>query len=200
MVAVNQKPYGQTYLVVKSGGPIKQFADLKGKSVSDYRFTRIFSRLYLDRLCQEANRTPARDYFGKFEHRDSAEELLDDVMDGKVDVALIEEVCFDTYERRKPARCQGLKVLARSEKFPSSVVIYRAGGLHPVTKKKLHDGMLEADKTLLGRHLMTFWQMTGFEKLPENYEASLNEIIKVYPAPKQDKKVAVRAAKVERPR
>jgi ABC-type phosphate/phosphonate transport system substrate-binding protein len=191
MVAVNEKPYGQALLVTKKDGSVKQFADLKGKAIADYRFTRIFSRLYLDRLSQQAHQTPAKNYFGKFAHCDTAEEMLDDVIDGKVDAAIIEEVCFDHYQRRKPARCLGLKVLDRSEKFPASVIVYRTGGLHPATQKKLTEGMMSADKTLLGRQLMTFWQMTGFEKLPEGYEASLNDIVKPYPAPKAgEKKVA----------
>src|SRR5262249_33280490 len=140
MIAINQKPYVRSYLVVHKGGPIKQFSDLKGKTVSDYRFTRIFSWLYLDRRCKEVANATHKEYFGKRVRKDFAEEMLDDVIDGKVDAAIIEEVCMDGYQRRKPERFKELVILEQSEQFPASVVVYKNGKVDRETLKRLHDG------------------------------------------------------------
>ena len=48
MIAVNKKPYGKSLLIVRKDG-VKSLEELKGKTLTDFRFTRMFSRLYLDR-------------------------------------------------------------------------------------------------------------------------------------------------------
>lgn len=185
MIAVNRKPYGKSLLIVRKNSPVKSFGDLKGKTLSDYRYTRIFSRLFLDRRCHELAGIGHKEFFSKVVKKDFAEEMIDEVIEGNVDAAIIEEVCLDCYQRRKPARMNQIRVLEESERFPASVVVYKAGKLDKQTQQKLRDGMLGAGSTALGRQLMTLWQMTGFELVPETFDTSCKEIIKIYPSPEK---------------
>jgi len=182
MIAVNKKPYGKTMLVVRKDGA-KSLKELKGKSLADFRYTRAFSRLYVDRRCRDVSGIPYKKFFGRCTTTDFAEEMIDDVIEGKVDAAIVEEVCLECYGRRKPARVRELRVLEESEKFPCSVVVYKKGKLDPKTRQRLNDGMLEAGKSAFGRQLMTLWQMTGFEAVPDTFDTQCRDIIKVYPSP-----------------
>jgi ABC-type phosphate/phosphonate transport system substrate-binding protein len=183
MVAVNERPFSRSLLVVRDRSEVKRFEDLKGKTVTDFRFTRIFSRLYLDRRAREVAGSSSRKYFGKSVKADYAEDMLEEVLEGKSDAAIVEDVCLECFQRRKPERAKQLKVLEQSEPFPASAVVYKAGRLDAATLKRLHDGMLDAGSTVIGRQLMILWQMTGFENMPATYDTSLKELVKTYPAP-----------------
>lgn len=189
MIAVNKKPYGKSLLVVRKDGP-KTFKELKGKSIADFRYTRVFSRLYLDRRARDVAGVPYKKFFGRCSTADFAEETLDDVIEGKVDAAIVEEVCLECYQRRKPGRAKEVRVLEESEKFPCSVVVHKKGKLDSKTRKRLNDGMLAAGKSAFGRQLMTLWQMTAFEAVPETFDTQCRDIIKVYPSPEALKSAA----------
>jgi ABC-type phosphate/phosphonate transport system substrate-binding protein len=193
MIAVNKKPYGKSLLIVRNNGP-RSFKELKGKSVADFRYTRVFSRLYLDRRAQDVAGVPYKKFFGRCTTVESAEELIDDVIEGKIDAAIVEEVCLECYQRRKPSRAKEVRVLEESESFPCSVVVYKKGKLDPKTRQRLNDGMLAAGKSAFGRHLMTLWQMTSFEPVPETFDTQCREIIKVYPSPE-----ALKSAEAPKP-
>ena len=130
---------------------------------------------------------PHKEFFGKCVTKDSAEEMIDDVIEGKADAAIIEEVCLECYERRKPGRVKEVRILEETEKFPCSVVVYKDGKLDKQIRQRLHNGMLDAGKTAFGRQLMLLWQMTGFEALPDTFDTQCRDIVKAYPSPEKAK-------------
>jgi ABC-type phosphate/phosphonate transport system substrate-binding protein len=100
-----------------------------------------------------------------------------------VDAALIDGVFLDWYEKHKPARHAKLKLVEKSEVFPATVVVYRAGALGEATRDRLRKGMLSAKDNPRGVELMEMCQMTSFEPVPDDYDKLLAEIAKAYPAP-----------------
>ena len=48
--------------------------------------------------------------------------------------------------------------------------------------------MMNANRTALGRRLMTLWRLTGFEQVPPDYDQTLADIVKAYPAPLPSRK------------
>jgi hypothetical protein len=112
-----------------------------------------------------------------------AEEALDEVVDGTISAAIVEEFSLDCYQRRKPGRFQRLKVVQQSERFPTSVVAYRAGGLSKETLQLFRQGMCCIPSCPLSRHLLTWWRISGFEEVPAGYADALAAIAKAYPAP-----------------
>jgi len=67
--------------------------------------------------------------------------------------------------------------------FPAAVVAYRPGILDEATLKRFREGMMNANRTILGRQMLTLWKLTAFEEVPQDYEKVLSEILKTYPAP-----------------
>jgi ABC-type phosphate/phosphonate transport system substrate-binding protein len=184
LIAVNQKTWLRSYLVVRKGGT-KMIADLQGKTIANHRYLRLSDGLYLERACRQQAGKPSREFFGKVITKDFAEEMLDDVIDRVADAAVVEEVVFEAYQRRKPARFKDLVVLEKSEQFPASVACYRAGRVDDKTLKALHDGMLGAGSSSAGRQLLMLWQITAFQNPPAEFEGSLTAILKAYPPPER---------------
>ena len=186
-IVVNEKPYMRAVLVTAADHRVNGFADLKGRSLAVPRYSHEHCYQFLDRCCRRQGAETAR-FLSEVTKPDNVEDALDQVVDGVTAAAVVEEVPLEHYRRRKPGRYGRLKVLQRSEAFPSSVVAYRVGSMDEPTLARLRDGMLAANRNPVGRQLFTWWRMTGFEPVPADYEKSLRDIVQAYPAPKNASK------------
>jgi ABC-type phosphate/phosphonate transport system substrate-binding protein len=124
------------------------------------------------------------DYFSKITHPDNVEVALDDLVDGKVQAVIVDEVALASYKRRKPGRFAKLKELEKSATFPAAVVAYRPDKWNDADLKSIKDALLNAHQNPEGRQLLTMWKLTGFEEVPEDYEKQLKSIVQVYPPAK----------------
>jgi ABC-type phosphate/phosphonate transport system substrate-binding protein len=186
MIAVNQQRHLSVRVLVAKTSSAKSLADLKGKAVALPSHSKEHCLLFLDRSCEDLGKTP-KSFFSKLTMPDCAEDALDDVVDGKVEGAVVDGVALDCYKRRKPGRFAKLKEVEKSAVFPATVVAYYAGKIDTATLQKFKSGMTNAHKSAFGRQLMALWKMTGFEAIPEDYEETLKAIAKTYPPPKQFK-------------
>lgn len=185
MITVNQERSLHACVVVPKNSSAQGFTDLKGKPVELFRNCREHCRLFLKHLCKQAGHQ-AEQFFSEVKQIDNAEAVLDDVADKAVAAAVVDNLSLESFRRRKPARFALLKVIEKSITFPASVVVYRDGALDDATKRKFQDGMLNANKTVLGKQMLTMWKLTAFEMVPADYEQTLAEFVKVYPAPLND--------------
>jgi hypothetical protein len=71
----------------------------------------------------------------------------------------------------------------KSETVPAAVVAYLPGTVDETTLNRFRDGMINANKSPLGRQFMALWKLTGFEPIPQDYEETLDNILKTYPTP-----------------
>jgi ABC-type phosphate/phosphonate transport system substrate-binding protein len=181
MIAVNQHREVRCNLVVNRDCKAGCFADLKGQVLALPKGTREHVRMYMNRRCEAGG--DARNHFGKVAIPATAEDALDDVVDGEAHVSIVDEAAFDAYKRRKPARCEKLKTIDQSEAFPAGVIVYQPGVLDEQTLQRFREGMLNAEKTALGKQMLMMWRLTGFEQVPANYDEALVNIIKAYPPP-----------------
>jgi ABC-type phosphate/phosphonate transport system substrate-binding protein len=184
-IVVNEKPYLRATLLVAANSPAARFADLKGQSLAIPRHSHEHCYQFLSRCCRQQGSEPAL-FLGKLAKPDTVEDALDDVVDGVIGAAVVEEVPLQHYRRRKPGRCARLKVLQESERFPASVVAYRPGHLDDQKLKALRDGMLATQRDPVGRQLLTWWRTTAFEPVPTDYEKALRDIVRSYPASADD--------------
>jgi ABC-type phosphate/phosphonate transport system substrate-binding protein len=182
-IAINQSARLRAYLVVNSTSTITGFADLKDKTLDLPKGTRAHCRLYLDSRCQETGQCSPENMLAKLTSSDCAEDAIDDVIGGNVAATVVDNITLETYKHRKPGRYENLKVVAESEDFPAGVVVYNAGSLDEKTLGKFRDGLINCNKTILGRQLLTLWKLTGFEKVPADYDQLLTDIAKAYPPP-----------------
>jgi ABC-type phosphate/phosphonate transport system substrate-binding protein len=182
VIAVNQQKYLRAHLVTRADSKVSAVCDLQGKSLALPNQTRDHCRMFLQRRCQEGKKEPAS-FFSKITNPANVEDALDDVVDGLVEVCVVDSISFDCYKRRKPGRFAKLKIVQSSELFPAAVVAFRPGILDEATLKRFHDGMINANRTVMGKQLMTLWKLTGFEDVPPDYDQALTDIVKAYPAP-----------------
>jgi ABC-type phosphate/phosphonate transport system substrate-binding protein len=187
MLIINRHPYREAYLVVGKKSGVTKLADLRGKTLAIPRFSHEHCYQFVDRLCRLQGTTREK-FFGKIDKSASAETALDDLADGVIPAALIEEVPWECYERRKPGRASALTILERSEVFPASVIAFRPGRLGQDTLDRFKAAMLHADRNPVGRQLLSLWRVSGFAAVPSDYQAGLAKILKIYPAPAEPSK------------
>jgi ABC-type phosphate/phosphonate transport system substrate-binding protein len=182
MIAVNQHVHLRCHLVVRDDNKAQELADLKGKVLALPRGTREHARLFLQRNCRLCGQE-AKALFAKITTPGTTEDALDDVVDDEAQATIVDGVVLDCYKRRKPSRYARLKTLVLSEVFPAGVVVYHPGTLDSATVQRFRTGMINANKDALGKQMLTLWKLTGFEPVPDDYEATLTNIVKAYPPP-----------------
>ncbi len=102
------------------------------------------------------------------------------MVDGIAECTVVDDIALGSYRCRKPGRYARLKILEISNIFPAAVVASRVGSLSDETLARLRKGMLDTNKTALGKQMLTLWRMTGFENVPDDYDQVLTEVAKHY--------------------
>ena len=185
MIAVNQQRHLCAYLVVRTDGA-SGLPGLKGKDLALPQGTREHCRLFLERHCKGSGQEPAQ-FFAHITSPGNFEDALDDVVDGEVQAAVVDGVALECFKRRKPGRYARLKPILESEIFPAAVIAYYPGVLQEDILRRFREGMINAQKSAMGRQLMTMWKLTAFEPVPADYEETLTNIVKSYPVPTSQK-------------
>jgi len=185
VIAVNQQPYLRAVFVVRHDAKVKDLTDLRGQTLALPRGRRSHVRLYFEHSCRALGGAP-KDFFGKIAETPNSEDALDDIVDGVAQATIIDAAYLDCYQRRKPGRFPSIKVLVQSPLFPDPVIGYRAGAVDDKTLEQFRDGMLRSERDIASRQVLTFFKITSFAKVPEDYEKVLREIAKKYPPPTVD--------------
>jgi ABC-type phosphate/phosphonate transport system substrate-binding protein len=115
------------------------------------------------------------------------EEVLDDVLTGKCEAALVDVSSLIAYQNNRPGLAAGLRVLKESLLLPSAVVVYRKDSLTAIEVDAVRDGLLKCTKTAQGRTFVIFWNLKGFSEANAEYAAALERCLKAYPAPANPK-------------
>src|SRR5262249_47694403 len=139
--------------------------------------------VFLERRCLKCGQKPEK-HFSKVTTPANAEDALDDLVEGRVDAAVIDGPPLDCYKRRKPGRVAKIKVIQVSEIFPASVVVYPPGVLDEATLQRFREGMSNAHKSVVGQRLLNLCRLTAFGPVPDDYEQTVANIVKLYPPPK----------------
>lgn len=179
----------QAMVVVPADSPAKTLADLKGEVLIP-RGAKAHTLVFLGKL-REGLPADAAKPVAKTDQ--TPEDVMNAVVGGKASAALVDVGALDGYKVLNPGGWKGLRVLAKSEEFPPAVVCYRKGTLTDEQAAKIRDGMTASCKTPTGKLLMTLWNLKGFEAPPKGYQASLDDILKAYPAPKEDGKAEIKS-------
>jgi ABC-type phosphate/phosphonate transport system substrate-binding protein len=181
----------QACVVVHWDSPAKAVADLKGEAVTIHRGTKAHCLAFLDR---ERAGLPADTATPQSKATLTAEQTLDAVVSGEAPAALVDASALTGYEVLQPGAFKHLRVLVRSEVFPQTVIAYNKGLLPDETAGRIRRLLVEAHNTAAGKPLMMLWSLKGFEGIPADYDAQLERIAKLYPAPPRTTTVPVKAA------
>jgi ABC-type phosphate/phosphonate transport system substrate-binding protein len=187
MIAINHQRQLQVLVMIRSDSPLKSFADLNGKAVGLPCFCQEHCWICMERSCQAVGQADPKRFFSSFTTPRDPEEGLDQLADGKIEAVIVDNVALDSYQKRKPARFAKLKCLQKSEGFPSAVIAYREGDFDAATIKRFQDGLMEGQKTGLGRQLLMLWKLSSIERVPSDFNESLEKILKAYPPPSKQR-------------
>ena len=182
ILAINQRLRLHAYVMVRQDNPADDFTDLKGSTLAQVRGSRAHCRIFCDHQTKAAGHD-MDGYFSKLTTLNSAEEALDQVIDGTMNAAIVDGVTLDCYARAKPGRFAQLKELLKSDQFPATVIAYQAGSIDDATLRRFRDGLLNIKQTTAAQQAMLLFKLTGFEAVPADYEQVVADTAKKYPQP-----------------
>ena len=134
-----------------------------------------------------SNGKKPEEFFAKITNPENVEDALDDAVDGAVQAVAVDRAALEAFKKRKPARFNRLKEVAKSQPFPPTVVVYLEGVLDNATLQRFRDGLLNASRKEKGQTLLTLFRLTGFETVPNDFDRVLAETRKAYPPDKDGK-------------
>jgi ABC-type phosphate/phosphonate transport system substrate-binding protein len=181
-IAVNIYPYRHAIIMVRQDSKATKFTDLAGQALAEPQAGLGHLPLFLARQVQVGGGNLDK-YFSKLTHPGSIEEALDDVVDGNVQAAVVDRVGLESYKRRKPGRFAQLKELMRSDALPPPLIAVYDQALDQPTLNKFQDSVINARKKEKGQRLLTLFKLTGFSKLPADFDKVVAQTRKAYPPP-----------------
>jgi len=182
LLTIRSAQHSQAHLVVAQDSRFTDSADLKGKTLALARHSREHLFLFLERRCAGDGKE-AREFFGKITRPNDAEDALDDVVEAMVHAALVDYTQLDAYRTAKPEHFAKLRVLLKSETFPTGVIAYHAGALNEDLVQRIRGGLISANQNKQGRDLLHLCRMIGFEAPPADFNQTLAAFAEVYPPP-----------------
>jgi len=182
LIAVNKQLSLRAHLIVRANNEIKGLSDLKGRTIGMPALSREHCWLFLERRCVPAEQTPVT-YFSRISRPRDACYAIDDVIDGTLQAAVIDDADLDAYRKQFPDFADKVKSLVLSEPFPCAVIAYYPGRLDEHMVVQFRSGMLSAKDNRQGRQMMQLCRITRFEEVPDDFDKTLEEIAKAYPPP-----------------
>jgi ABC-type phosphate/phosphonate transport system substrate-binding protein len=182
LIAVNGQPFLRAHLVVLQNGPVSGIDDLKGARVALPAGSREHCRLFLERRCVPTGARPSR-YYRRLTITRNAENAIEDVIDGHVKAAIIDDIDLEAFRRATPERCAKVKSLIQSEPFPCAVIAYAPGTLDDSLLHRFREGILAAHDSERGRDMLRTCRITSFAEVPANFDQMLADIARTYPPP-----------------
>jgi len=179
-LAINVYRYPVGYLVTLKDNPAKDFKSLQGQTLAIPGTGQHFLRLFVEREAEASGKTMDT-FFGKTTTPETAEEGLDEVVDGKAQAVIVDRAGLDTYKRRKPGRFVKLREVVHSQPFPPVVIGYYNHVLDTATLMRFSKGVLEASQKEKGETILTMFRLSGFEAPPEDFGKVLAATRQAYP-------------------
>jgi ABC-type phosphate/phosphonate transport system substrate-binding protein len=169
----------QAFILVRWDCKAATLADMKGTKLVLAKNGRDHVRLFLDRQMAGG--------FDSTEKTDTVHEALQRIIEGDADLTVADGAAWNYFQKLYPGPSQNLKVLAKSDVFPPTVVAYKKGALDDATVARIRDGLLTAHEASRGAKLMNLIRIDRFEEVPAGYDDMLKACRKAYPTPATDK-------------
>ncbi len=180
MIAVSYHTVLHANLVVRADNPASGFAGLAGKDLDLPKRSKMHVQLFLQKGCSGCGQADPSKFFHHVSRPENLVDALDHVLLGDVHAAVVDDLGLEHYQDLKPGCFKRLKVIVKSENFPTGVIAYREN------TAKFKSGMVNAKNDTEARELMALFQLTGFEEIPANFAETLANIIRAYPPPEAD--------------
>jgi ABC-type phosphate/phosphonate transport system substrate-binding protein len=183
MIAVSKHRTLHANLVTSAANNAVGFAAFRGKDVAIPQRSKEHLRQFLQHGCKECGESDPQAFFSQVTHPAGTEDALDEVCSGTVQAAVIDTLDLEAYKAIKPGCFRRLKIVLVSEPFPTGVIAVHKDALAPQIVEKFRAGMINAHNNLKARELMAMFHLTAFEPVPADFEQTVTNILRSYPAP-----------------
>jgi ABC-type phosphate/phosphonate transport system substrate-binding protein len=180
LIAVNKQPFLRAHLIVHAGSNIQSVEDLKGRMIGLPNLSREHCWLFLERRCVPTDQTPDK-FFSRVSRPRDAAYAIDDVIDGTLPAAVIDDADLNAYRKQNPEHFSKVKKLLSSETFPCGVIAYYPGILSDNSIDQFRTGMLTAKDSPQARQMMHLCHISSFDEVPKDFDKMLDDIAKAYP-------------------
>jgi ABC-type phosphate/phosphonate transport system substrate-binding protein len=183
MIAVGKHQTLRATLVANQENTAGGFVAFQGKELAIPQRSKVHVRLFLEHGCNDGGHCEPQAFFGKINRPTSPLDALDEVCFGTLPAAVVDSVDLEFYKEIKPGCHKRLRVVQQSEPFPTGVIAVHKNALDQQTLDSFRNGMLNAHSNVRAREMMALFQLTAFEPVPENFEQTVTNILRTYPAP-----------------
>jgi ABC-type phosphate/phosphonate transport system substrate-binding protein len=187
VIAVNKCRLQRAYVICRKDAKAAGFADFKGKKLAVPYFTREHCHVALECYCKRHGGKASKEFFAEVSRPVNLERALDDVVWGRADITVVDGVALEWYKKQKPGCHTWLKVVQESEDFPAGVIVYSPTVVDKETAERIRSALIRAPETAQGKELLSTLRLTGFERVPADYDQELAAIAKAFPPPERPK-------------
>jgi hypothetical protein len=178
VIAVNEEKYLSVHVLARRDCTAALLADLKDMPVALPRGSQN-CELFWKRQAG-LHGFALTDPLAALQRPADVEDALDDVVEGKAEVAVVDGAGMECYQRRKPGRFARLKELHKPESFPVPIVAYVEGQIDDATLRTFKEGIVRAQRTAKGQRVLMLWKLTSFDPVPDDYPRLLDEVAQKY--------------------
>ncbi len=170
-------------LLVRADCKAKDLGDLKDKKVAIATTLKDYARLFLNKQHDE--------HLSGSELRTASVDTVHDgifkVIDGSVAVTVSDSASWNYFQKLYPGAAKNVRVLAQSDEFPPTVIVYKKGAMPDDVLNRVSKGFLTAHKNHKASIIMAAIRIDRFDKLPAGYDNALKACRKAYPKPLAEK-------------
>jgi ABC-type phosphate/phosphonate transport system substrate-binding protein len=182
LALVNGHRYSVVSVVTRKDNPAKDFAGLQDQSLSIPNTGQRDLRFFIDRSCRANGKGPEK-FFSKISSPHNVVNALDDVVDGQVQVTVVDQAVLNAYKQLKPGRFERLKVVARSQPLPPTVIAYDERTLDQAAARRIREGLTGTAAKEKHQMTLALFHWTGFEQIPADFDQALAKTRQAYPPP-----------------
>ena len=149
---VRNQPYYRALIIVRKGGGITRFDQLRGRS---FAFTDPLSNTgydYVHKILEKKGTTP-EDYFSKVIFTYAHDNSIQAVSRGLVEGASVDKLVYDFLLESMPARVSNIEVIQESKRFGNPPFVMRPD-LPDTLKDRLREVFLNMDRDPEGREIL----------------------------------------------
>jgi ABC-type phosphate/phosphonate transport system substrate-binding protein len=172
------------YLLVRHNCKAATLSDLKDSKLVLATTLKDYARLFLDKRQAEEMGGVG---FRSIATVDTVHEAIQKVISGEDDLTVTDHAAWNYFQKLYPGASKNLIVMAKSEEFPPTVIVYKKGGVDETALKKMRDGLVTAHETAKGARMMGLVRIEKFVAVPDGFEETISACLKAYPTPPAEK-------------
>jgi len=170
----------QAVILVRYDCKATDLAGLNGCKLALAPTLKDHARLFLERKRSE---DMEGGNFCSTEKASNVHDAINKLLDSEVDVTVADSADWSYFEKLYPGAAKNLKILAKSEEFPPTVLVFKKGALPEPVLVKIRDGFLSAHEASKAARIMKIIRIERFSIIPDGYDESLRVCRKSYPKP-----------------